>query len=191
MGGIPRELLERLIRVLYGEISRAGSKASLRPELFDAPLFAKEAISFAEERAGELAQITPAQREKLAGIVSESLREGWSSSRIADELRGISIDPMRLARTEPALAQNTGTILRLEAEGFTLFRVWDSSGCLPTGHRDGAPKATGTEGVVEEDREANGQVWTAEQCKARRLAHPNCERSFTAVVRASDLRKGA
>lgn len=64
-----------------------------------------------------------------------------------------------VALTEATHAYNEGTILVAESGGMNLL--------VSDGEEDDEPCQA-----------ANGQVWTAEQARERRLEHPNCRRAF-------------
>ena len=178
--GIPVELFDRIVKALLGELVFASAEDQVG-DLFDERFYLSEVSSWASNRAGELIKdLTPRDEEILKGAIEQANREGWSMGKLRDSLSG-AYDPTRasvIARTESAFARNAGHIVRWKADGFDWFVVVDAPGCLPKGHRDGAAKPDFLPGTVQEDREANGQVWTADQVLEYLLGHPNCERAF-------------
>ena len=78
---------------------------------------------------------------------------------------------------EQELAYGEGAADVYEESDVTHVEILDGDGCLPSGHAAGAPKPSGRVGVVEEDAEANGQIWTVAQYRERKIGHPNCVRA--------------
>lgn len=81
----------------------------------------------------------------------------------------------RIARTETAIAYNTGAIAALKQGGYTHVVVSDGQG----------------ENGCEACEAIDGQVWTLEEALANPTEHPNCVRSFspatTEDIAAADL----
>jgi len=126
-------------------------------------------------------QISETLRSQINTLVDRAVKEGLSNDEVAAALRS-HFEPWRaetIARTETATAYNQATAEVYDDAGVELMDVFDGEGCLPSGHKDGADAPDGTVGVVQEDRLADGQVWTIEQMRAHLIGHPNCVRSFT------------
>jgi hypothetical protein len=93
---------------------------------------------------------------ELGATIADSVREtfdGYEDWR-AD----------RIARSETAIAYNTGDLLAWMQAGVRFVEVQD-----------------GTEND-EPCRQANGQIWPIEYALDNPIEHPNCERSFTPVL---------
>jgi len=167
-----------------------------------------ETLLFAQERAAELVgkkwvdgelvanpdpkwSIAESMRADIGSKVAQAIDQGWSPQRLAAEIRD-SLGFARaetVARTETALAYGFGAQEAFADAGVELVQVLDGSGCLPGGHMNGAPGATGEEGIVQEEAEANGQIWTLEQYRERTIGHPNCVRA--AVVYLTEQQAAA
>jgi len=158
----------------------------------------EKAIAYARERAAELVgmrltgtgalvpnpnpeyAITESIRSLVRDKVVAALEQGQSSDELAANLRTI-FDPSRamtIARTETGFAYNDGAHAIYEEQGIEFVDVLDGDGCLPGGHDDKAALPSGRLGVVEMDRQANGQVWTREAMREHPLGHPRCVRAF-------------
>lgn len=191
------ELFDELAAAL-GDAAALGAGdvgASIGIELGPEAL-AGDVLTFSRERAAELVgrkwidgalvenpnpiwSITGDMRADINAKVTLGLESGWSPQRLAGELSDILGDARArtVARTETAFAFNEGTVLAMEEAEIENVRILDGSGCLPTGHKDGAPPASGTIGVVEESNEANNQIWPVAEFRARKVGHPNCVRA--------------
>jgi hypothetical protein len=167
-----------------------------------------ETLLYAQERAAELVgkkwvdgllvdnpnpkwAIGETMRADIQSKVSMAIDQGWSPQRLAAELRD-SLGFARaetVARTETALAYGFGAQEAFADAGVELVEILDGAGCLPGGHLDGSPAASGAEGEVEEESQANGQVWTLDQYRERTIGHPRCVRS--AVVYLTEQQAAA
>jgi len=188
--------------------AKAGAADAIASTGLDLDTPDPETLLFAQERAAELVgkkwvdgelvdnpdpkwSIAESMRADIQVKVSQAIDQGWSPQRLGAELRD-SLGFARaetVARTETALAYGFGAQEAFADAGVELVQVLDGSGCLPGGHRIGAPKATGAEGTVEDENEANGQVWTLEQYRERTISHPNCVRA--AVVYLTEKQAAA
>jgi hypothetical protein len=118
--------------------------------------------------------------EQLRGVVNDkvtqAIAEGWSPQQLASSLRA-DFEPWRaeaIARTETGLAYINASAEGYKELGVEMVEIVDGDGCLPHGHDDGAPLPSGEPGVIEEDAQANGQVWTVDQFQENPIGHPNC-----------------
>lgn len=118
-------------------------------------------------------------RDVVRDKVSTAIVEGWSPDKLTESLRSQFGDRRAetIARTETGYAYGNGAAEVYTEFGAEFVEILDGEGCLPNGHVAGAPKASGDPGVVEEESEANGQVWTVAQYQAAILGHPNCVRA--------------
>ncbi len=200
---IPLDLLDA--ESLFDALTEALSEAAVLGEddigtslgiAFDGDALADDTLLFSQERAAELVgrkwvegalvenpnpiwSITGDMRADINAKITAGLEGGWSPQRLGNELTDIlgRSRAMTVARTETAFAFNEGTILAMEDAAIENVRILDGSGCLPIGHRDGAPAASGTVGVVEEANEANNQIWPVAEFRIRKVGHPNCVRA--------------
>ncbi len=127
--------------------------------------------------------ITESVRQEVRDKVQEAVREGWANDRLAAEL-GALFDESRadmIARTETAIAYNTGVAETFIDIGQDLVLILDGEGCTPDGHDDGAPAPDeNLLGEVQLEALADGQVWTPQQLLEHPTAHPNCVRAAVA-----------
>jgi len=155
------------------------------------------ALAYARERAAELVgrkwagdslienpnpefAITDTLRDRINELVTQAIDEGWTGADLKQALQDEAFSAWRaetIARTETAIAYNKGALAYYKDNGIERVRVLDGAGCLPEGHEDGAAPPSDAEGV-QDDAEANGQVWTGEEADELEVAHPNCIRSF-------------
>jgi len=209
-----RELFDEIEETLVQAV-KAGAKeiAGVLGVDFSTPPAA--AVNYASERAAELVGMTrlpdgtlienPAARwridselrEKINEIVTEGVREGWSTKeQIASALEPLfGVGPTAdvagwraetIARTETGFAYNEGAIAIYRDEGIEYVHILDGKGCLPEGHEDGSPSAEpDLVGVVQAEKEADGQIWTIAQFAGLRLSHPNCTRASVPYVEAA------
>lgn len=185
--------LTPLIEAL-AELGASDATGALGITLGETP---EAAALFAQERAAELVgmkwvdgelvinpnprwAITETIRQDLQNKVTQSIQGGWSTDKLAAEIRDMmgSARAKTIARTETAFAYSEGAAQGYEEAGLEFVEILDGVGCLPDGHKAGAPKALpGKPGVIQYDREANGQVWTVAQFRAHKIGHPNCVRA--------------
>lgn len=125
----------------------------------------KETIGGLADRIKGIADTT---KEEIRGLVDAATEAGWSSERLAQEIRdrsdGMSKSrAMTISRSESGTAYNQGALLSYEEAGVTEVEVLD-------GDED------------EICAEANGQTWSLEEAAENPLGHPNCTRSFVPRV---------
>jgi len=155
------------------------------------------ALAYARDRAAELVgrtwagdtlienpnpefAITDTLRDRINELVAQAIDEGWTGADLKQALQDEAFSAWRaetIARTETAIAYNKGALAYYKDNGIERVRVLDGAGCLPEGHEDGAGGPSDAEGV-QDDAEANGQVWTADEADELETGHPNCIRSF-------------
>ncbi len=148
---------------------------------------AAELVGMKRTRSGDLVEnpdktyaINETLREDIRNKVAAAIEQGWSPQKLTSEMSN-AFAPARaetIARTETGFAYNEGAADVYEEAGQEHVEILDGDGCLPTGHQDGAPAPSGAQGVIEEQAEANGQVWTVAQMRERPLGHPRCVRGF-------------
>jgi hypothetical protein len=185
------------LTVLFAEVAELGATDAALSLGIDLTTPPAEALAYARERAGELVgmkyvdgkwvtnpnakfAITDSLREMVRSKVATAIEQGWSPSKLASELKD-AFGPARaktIARTETALAHSKGAATIYEEEEISYVEILDGKGCLPKGHQKGAsPPNKSLIGVVQPDKEADGQVWTLAQYQEHLLGHPNCVRS--------------
>ena len=118
--------------------------------------------------ATRIRDVADTTRDDVRRWVEIGTEEGLSVQKIAEQLRSKAADisPSRaltIARTETATAHSLGSLLYYEEAGIKDVEVLD-------GDDD------------EECATADGQIWTLEEARENPIAHPNCTRSFLAVV---------
>lgn len=125
-------------------------------------------------------------RDWVQQTVAEAIRRGDSVSTLRESLQRLdeTIEgrALTVARTESAIAYNTGSIAAYEADGVQYVDVSDGPGCLHQGHDDAAPLPIPDTLGIQEGRQADGQRWTIAEAAAWPTAHPNCVRMFLPVV---------
>ena len=131
--------------------------------------------------------ITDTVREDVAKAVRAAVEDGATpgelNARLFEQFKDITGRSLTIARTEQALAYNAGTTAAYKAQGVEYVEVVDGPGCLPDGHDDRADACDpDLIGEVQEDVEANGQVWSVDDAGAHLLGHPNCFPSGTLVL---------
>lgn len=121
-----------------------------------------------DQLAKEIRNVADTTKAEVQRLVGQQAQQGWSNAELAQkitahgEISSVSRANM-IARTESAVGYNQGTLLGYEDAGIEQVNVFD-------GTNDDDCKA------------ANGQVWTLNEAKASPIAHPNCQRAFSAVV---------
>lgn len=147
----------------------------------DIPAFAAQAAS---RRAGTLvSSIDLVTEQMINSAVTQAIQGSWTVDQLTDHLTSQAFSRQRallIARTETVIAYNLGEVDRLKVIGFGFARVIDGAGCLPRGHDNNAPKASGRVGEIEFDRQANGQIWALDSISDNDIliGHPNCRRSL-------------
>jgi len=200
-----RELFDEIEETLVQAV-KAGAREIAGVLGLDFTTPPEAAVNYASERAAELVGMRRLQdgtlienpaarwridselREKINEIVTEGVSEGWSPQQLAEALKP-QFGAWRaetIARTETGFAYNEGAIAVYRDEGIEHVSILDGKGCLPEGHEDGAPAAEpDLVGVVQAEKEADGQIWTIAQFSAHRLGHPRCVRGSTPYVEAA------
>lgn len=189
------ELAAALAEIL-GEAFTAGASDVIGSLGLDLTTPSESALLYAQDRAAELVgkkwvngvlidnpnpefAITETLRSDINTLVNRGISDGWSPQRMKSELEEIGFGSWRaktIARTETGFAYGNGAAMVYEESDVQYVLIQDGAGCLPTGHKNGAPAGTGAAGTVETANEANNQVWTVGQYQARVLGHPNCVR---------------
>lgn len=128
---------------------------------------------FTDYLAERVTQITESTRSLIAEELHRVFEDGQglNLTELAGRLVDMTADsaafsPARaltIARTETAIAYNTGTIAAYRQNGIEWVEVSDGDG-------------------DEECAAADGQMWTLEDALANPIAHPNCVRSFAPIV---------
>jgi HK97 family phage portal protein len=128
--------------------------------------------------AQKVTRINETTREKLATVIEEGMRRGYSIPQIANGhqdndgyyqgVQGVFDEATAaraetIARTETAVVYNQAAIVGYKDGGVEHVEVFD-------GNHD------------PECAAANGQRWTLEKAAENPIAHPNCIRSFAPVV---------
>lgn len=192
---IPPDILEAMQDALYqaARLGVADTAGLLGVNVSEAP---QAVLSYAERRAAELLgvrkdgsldeAITETIRRDVRKLTSQAIDKGWSNEELAKAIESM-LGPPRArmtARTELGFAYNDGTAEVMDEAGVEFLDIADGVGCLPRGHQKGAPAPSGFPGVIEDQAEANGQVWTVAQFRANPLGHPHCVRSATVHIGA-------
>jgi hypothetical protein len=135
------------------------------------PFASRFMTTYVGERIVQLEETTKADVSKLIVRVLDEA-EGLSTQELAD-LIGESVRDkfadyqqyraLRIARTEPSIAFNHGAVLGAAQTGVEQFLVHDG------------------EDSDEACKQANGQIWSTQQCLDNPIEHPNCERAFSPV----------
>ncbi len=155
-----------------------------------------EAATYARDRAGELVgkklvggewvenpdkrfAITETLRDRVQELTSTAVKDGWSPAKLASAIESDFGEARAevIARTETGYAYGNGAAEIYSSQEIQNLQVLDGDGCLPEGHQDGAAAPSGDPGVVEDDAQANGQIWTVAQYQADILGHPQCVRA--------------
>lgn len=127
------------------------------------------------DRAAErVTGIDETTRERLRTLVEASVDGGWSTGELAKAIRADESAAFGKARAEMIARTETGTVLNeatvagYRASGrVTKVKVYDGD--------DDEPCAS-----------ANGATWDLDEAEANPLGHPNCVRSFTAIIDLDD-----
>lgn len=153
-------------------VSQAEREAKDLGIAFDAedPFVTRYFTSYVTARITQLDQTT---REVLKDELQRALEDdqGASMTELASNLMDVvgdsaAFSPARalmIARTETAIAYNSGAIAAFRQNGIEQVEVSDGDG-------------------DDECAEADGQIWTLDEALAEPIAHPNCVRSFAPVV---------
>lgn len=110
--------------------------------------------------------ISHTTRDRTNELLQEAMSEGWSPQRFAERLEESGLyDESRaemIARTEVAIAQNSGQIDTMREAGYDRVYVYDSD-------------------YDEECAAVDGKVASLAWAAANPTAHPNCVRSFSSA----------
>lgn len=169
------ETLSTGLGKVFGEIvaiqgARGAKRAGLDAFDVDDPFVKKKLTGYVGDRIVSLDDTTKSDVVTLLrGLLdSGTLDPASIGDAVADKVRE-KFDGYadwradRIARTETAIAYNTGNTLGYAQAGVEKVRVLDSDD-------------------DEECRKANGQIWTLEEALNNPLAHPNCERDFAPIL---------
>ena len=168
------------LRVIFG----ASAHDTIRSEQLGLNWDAVDAnaLRYARERAGELVgmkwdesagawvenpnprwSITETTRARVNELTDEAVREGWSPQRLQDALEETGLfgeaRAEMIARTEVAIAENSGQLRTMGEAGFDRVYVYD--------------------GDCDECAEVDGKVASLAWAEANPLQHPNCVRAFS------------
>jgi hypothetical protein len=172
----------------FAEGLMAGTEAIGGAIAFD--LANERAVAWAQTRGADLiTQVDETTKDLIRGMVSRELEAGVTVQDLTDDLMQAFGDfseyrAERIARTETANAMNQGTIEGYRDADVGFVEVLDGPGCLPDGHDDGAPEADPDVYGLQDEAQANGQIWSLDDAAAYPVGHPNCVRAFAAVVPA-------
>lgn len=146
------------------------------------------AAAWAAERGATLVtEVDETTKELIREMVSRELAGGVTIQDLTDDLTQAFGDfaeyrAERIARTETAFAYNHGSIESYRDANVGYVEVLDGPGCLPDGHDDGAPLPDPDAYGVQDEAQANGQIWSLDEAADYPVGHPNCVRAFAAVV---------
>jgi hypothetical protein len=118
--------------------------------------------------AKQIRGVADTTKDDIRLLTGRAADEGWSTDRLAKEIRAKGEIASRsrattIARTETGTAYNLGSVAAYKAGGITHVDVLDGD--------DDEPCAS-----------ANGARWTLDDAAANPLEHPNCTRAFSPVV---------
>lgn len=134
----------------------------------DDPFVTRHMTSYIGER---ITQLEGTSKDKVIDAMQSALDDADEDASVADLTDSIlgavgdvyddfeQYRALRIARTESAITYNHANVLGGSQAGFDQFDVVD-----------------GTED--DECAEANGDVWSTDECLDDPIAHPNCERAF-------------
>ena len=199
LNAIPLDMTDLIpdLTEALAEAASAGAADTATLVGYDLDRTPESALDFAQRRAAELVgmrrladgslvtnpnpefAITESLRESIRLKVAAAIEQGLSPQELTTSLSEAFDRPRAetIARTETGFAYNDGTAAVYEEAGQEHVEILDGDGCLPKGHDDTAPRPSGAVGVVEEQAQANGQVWTVAQFRQYPLGHPNCVRA--------------
>ena len=126
------------------------------------------AAEWATNRAQELITgLDQSTRAMVYDTIQASLSndEGWQElkQKLVDNYAFSGARAETIARTESGRAYNIGYIQCCKEVGINQYYVTDGDG-------------------DDECAAVNGSTWTAEECEADPLGHPNCSREFEAII---------
>jgi SPP1 gp7 family putative phage head morphogenesis protein len=159
--------LEKVVRKYAPQLLQLSYEAANLPGI-DFDLTNPRVQDTIDDLAKKVRNVPETTRDSIRGWVKAGTEDGWSVDKIAKRIRedGQEISKSRattISRTESAAAYNGGAILAYRDAGVEKVRVLD-------GDDD------------EECAKADGEIWTLEEAEANPTAHPNCTRSFAAVI---------
>jgi hypothetical protein len=158
-------------QVYRDAVTAVGTTAAKAHDVdFDAddPFVDKRLTAYVGER---ITQLSDTSKEQVIATIQGVLEDAEADSSVqdlADAVAGAVGDlyddfeqyrALRIARTESAIVYNHGNVLGGSQAGFDSFDVVD-----------------GTDD--DECAEANGDVWSTDECLDDPIAHPNCVRAF-------------
>lgn len=159
--GLIEKAAARSISAAVMQQSRLGNTPE---EEIDYDALAREIVY----RSGGVRKITQNLKNEIGQKVAKALKEGQTKADVDAAIRE-AIDFWReshaetVALTEATHAYNEGTLTVAELTGHTHVYVFDG------------------DDHDEPCQQANGQVWTIDEARSKRLEHPRCRRAFTAV----------
>jgi hypothetical protein len=147
------------------------------------------AVAYAEKRAAEMVgmrnedgalvpnpnpkwSIPKTVREDVRDAIKFGMANGMSERDISRSIESETFWNWRadtIARTEVAIALNSGASAVYRDAGVEKVEIADGDGCLEDGHDD------------EQDG-VNGQVWAIEKFEEFPIGHPNCRRDGIPIV---------
>ena len=154
----------------------------------------EQATAYASERAAELVgkrvlpdgtvidspnkafAITESLRDDLQAAVTKALETGMSERELQEAIEaetGWTYRSDRIARTEVAVALNSGAAETYQGAGVESVLIIDGHGCLEDGHDDDQ------DGV-------DGEEWTVEKWQEHPVGHPNCTRDAAPIVKGME-----
>ena len=128
----------------------------------------EDAVRYARKAAGELVKdVSERTRKLVRSTTTEAIREGWSSTRLAEEIaRSPAFNEARartIARTELAIANSEGYRNGLEASGVPIqTKQWLLGGNPCDDCQGNADQGA----IAYSENFQSGHAWTP--------AHPNC-----------------
>lgn len=134
----------------------------------DDPGVSKHMTRYVGERVTQLSETSKSQVKAKIRSALEDADQDSSAQDLADLVTNTVRDTyddyeqyrsLRIARTESAVVYNNGSVFAGIQSGFDNFDVVD-----------------GTDD--DECADANGDVWTSDECLEDPIAHPNCVRAF-------------
>jgi SPP1 gp7 family putative phage head morphogenesis protein len=139
------------------------------------------------EKVPWLKDSTQSARDEISQIIEDGIKEGkypgikenvgggYPEGTVAHDLEpyfeGQKSKASMVARTEMGRIINDGKLDRWEERGYDEFEVFDNEGphsCIPC-------------------QNAQGQVWSLEDCRNNAKGHPNCVRTFGVRRRGSTV----
>lgn len=154
-------ILENQAQVALGLANRQHARAGLEPNLETDYAAAAKELVYRNDGARGIVQTLKAQiLQDILTLQRHGSNPGEFTRAIMDGINKWRDGHAELvALTEATMAYNEGTVQLAEHSGMNLL--------VSDGEEDDEPCVT-----------ANGQVWTPDQARARRIEHPRCRRAF-------------